>query len=317
MGLLKWFNKERYSSLGDALGCIKKELEALQPQDSADVSWNRSANGISANIRKLSGGSEANNLTDDAGVQLPKYQFTIIDSSTDNETSISVINGNDPESEYAGRVHNYGNVNKESFIFTKVGTYNVAVVRGWSVYGFSSPKIICYIPNDITSSSSGDPFIGIMPFRGIGSVKVESKETKLTVTEIYYDNIYDELWLPDVTIGDIYVKSKYTISDYTFTLDECNLTGGYDYNASHISIDDIPITLGDGVDTYVWLCLKDLIVEPNLTTTHEIIVSEDEPKDYAYIVRVAHISGNRIGWLKTDLRLQSYTYLSVICRAGS
>lgn len=58
MGLLKWFNKETYGGLGEVLGLVKKELESLQPQDSADIVWSKTHNGMSASIRKVSTGSQ-------------------------------------------------------------------------------------------------------------------------------------------------------------------------------------------------------------------------------------------------------------------
>ena len=52
MGILKYFNKDEYSNLGDVFGYIKKELQALQVKDSADIVWSKSANGISASLRR-------------------------------------------------------------------------------------------------------------------------------------------------------------------------------------------------------------------------------------------------------------------------
>lgn len=50
MAGLRYFNKERYSDLGEALSDIRRELQALQVQDSSTVVWNKSANGMSARV---------------------------------------------------------------------------------------------------------------------------------------------------------------------------------------------------------------------------------------------------------------------------
>ena len=51
MGMLKWFNKQKYSGLGEVLSSIRQELESLQPSDSSDIVWSKSANGMSAKFR--------------------------------------------------------------------------------------------------------------------------------------------------------------------------------------------------------------------------------------------------------------------------
>ena len=51
MGMLKWFNKEKYDGLPAVLGVIRQELKSLQPTDSFDIVWSKSANGMSAKLR--------------------------------------------------------------------------------------------------------------------------------------------------------------------------------------------------------------------------------------------------------------------------
>lgn len=58
MGLLKWFNKDNYATLGEVLSVIRKELQALQPKDSSDIVWNLSEDGLSAQLRSSSVGSQ-------------------------------------------------------------------------------------------------------------------------------------------------------------------------------------------------------------------------------------------------------------------
>lgn len=66
MGLLKWFNKSTYSGLGEALGAIRKELQALQPVDSADITWNKTSEGIQAVIRDKATASSSTQSTEDS-----------------------------------------------------------------------------------------------------------------------------------------------------------------------------------------------------------------------------------------------------------
>lgn len=80
MGALQWFNKNKYSGLSEVLGAIKKELERLQPQDSQDIVWNKSATGISASIRRNGSGSEtASEVEEGAPQKSKKYkgQFAV------------------------------------------------------------------------------------------------------------------------------------------------------------------------------------------------------------------------------------------------
>ncbi len=65
MGVLKWFDKNEYKSLAEVLGVIKKELEALQPQDSSDITWSKSSNGISASLKNGSIGASDNTSSDE------------------------------------------------------------------------------------------------------------------------------------------------------------------------------------------------------------------------------------------------------------
>jgi hypothetical protein len=105
--MLKWFNKTRYASLGEALGDIYKELQSLQPQDSADIVWSKTGSGMSA-LRKgstaSSGMSTDIDMTNPAKVKAVSGEynsyFKIIDSS---ETSadgtvthkVSIVDGYD------------------------------------------------------------------------------------------------------------------------------------------------------------------------------------------------------------------------------
>lgn len=50
MGKLQYFNKSSYNSLSEALGDIRKELQALQPENSKSAVWSRSAHGMSVNL---------------------------------------------------------------------------------------------------------------------------------------------------------------------------------------------------------------------------------------------------------------------------
>lgn len=52
--MLKWFRKNTYTSIGDALGDIQKELEALQPQDSDTITWDKTNTGVTAKLRSTS-----------------------------------------------------------------------------------------------------------------------------------------------------------------------------------------------------------------------------------------------------------------------
>lgn len=69
MGTLRWFNKNKYTSLGDVLGAIKKELEALQPSDSSTVKWDKTSTGISASIIGSTGASADNTSDEETSVR--------------------------------------------------------------------------------------------------------------------------------------------------------------------------------------------------------------------------------------------------------
>lgn len=75
MGLLKWFNKQKYSGLGDVLSDIRRELEALQPQDSTDIVWSKSANGVSAKFRGNTSASEMSEEQEDVVVSAGELQY--------------------------------------------------------------------------------------------------------------------------------------------------------------------------------------------------------------------------------------------------
>lgn len=65
MSMLKWFNKEKYDGLPSVLGVIRQELKSLQPTDSSDIVWSKSANGMSAKLRNVHNGSNAEQSQDD------------------------------------------------------------------------------------------------------------------------------------------------------------------------------------------------------------------------------------------------------------
>lgn len=82
---LKWFRPTTYTQgLGHVLGMIYKELVALQPVDSTDVTWRRTSTGIQAYVKPKPASSTgiASSLpqteTPKAAAAGEKYQFTII-----------------------------------------------------------------------------------------------------------------------------------------------------------------------------------------------------------------------------------------------
>lgn len=83
MGLLKWFNKSTYRGLGEVFGDIRKELQALQPVDSADITWNKTSEGIQAIIRDKATTSSSTQSAED-GIT------TVVDSAYDGFHQLSI-----------------------------------------------------------------------------------------------------------------------------------------------------------------------------------------------------------------------------------
>lgn len=102
MGLLRWFNKKRYSGIGEALTDIRKELQALQPTDSEDVVWSRQASGMSASLRTTNITESTGNTAVDDVSDTKKYQFKIV---REGDTKVKVVNGFAPENSYAGNIN--------------------------------------------------------------------------------------------------------------------------------------------------------------------------------------------------------------------
>lgn len=87
MSGLKYFNKDSYDSLGDALTAIRQELRSLCPKDSANVKWKRGADGMSISLGTQQAGSSAESVIADEVTSSSKYNgyFTLKDVSTYNE----------------------------------------------------------------------------------------------------------------------------------------------------------------------------------------------------------------------------------------
>ena len=97
MGKLRYFNKSKYNGLGDLLSDIKKELEALQPQDSADITWSLSSQGISAKLKKFSARSETTTESNEENVIQTKSDgyngfFALSVGSTNKDGKIISVN---------------------------------------------------------------------------------------------------------------------------------------------------------------------------------------------------------------------------------
>ena len=108
MGLLKWFNKDNYATLGEVLSVIRKELQALQPKDSSDIVWNLSEDGLSAQLRSSNVGNQGTSeegetvytptdtsneyngmhklvlITDNSNPEAPIYKVCVCDGATYN-----------------------------------------------------------------------------------------------------------------------------------------------------------------------------------------------------------------------------------------
>lgn len=117
---LKWFKPATYrQGLSYVLSMIRKELVALQPIDSTDVTWRRTETGIQAYVKAKpnSATTVASSLPQTenppASGSAEKYQFTITtenreveneDGSKTTVTFIVVVDANDPKSGIAGIV---------------------------------------------------------------------------------------------------------------------------------------------------------------------------------------------------------------------
>ena len=119
---LKWFRPTTYTQgLGHVLGMIYKELVALQPVDSTDVTWRRTSTGIQAYVKQkpVSSTGIASSLPQTetpkaaAAALGEKYQFTITteireveneDGTKSNVPFVVVVDANDPKSGVAGVV---------------------------------------------------------------------------------------------------------------------------------------------------------------------------------------------------------------------
>lgn len=107
MGILKWFNKQKYSGLGEVLSDIRQELKSLQPSDSSDIVWSKSANGMSAKLRGNNATSTQNEL-EDSPVQNSAYNGMFAVSLVGD--TITVCDGGDPDSGTAGYYYFNGNL---------------------------------------------------------------------------------------------------------------------------------------------------------------------------------------------------------------
>ena len=155
---LKFFNKDAYTSLGDALKDIKQELLSLCPKDSSNVRWQRGADGMSAIVKAgQSAADEGGAVLEESTSQPSGYNgyFTLKDVSTYNEDGtvkeyrVAVCDGEtwDPETETSNHmsvVVNSGYIYIESCIFTpqNYDTINLVVVKeGTDVAGLNIPKL--------------------------------------------------------------------------------------------------------------------------------------------------------------------------------
>lgn len=123
---LKWFRPTTYTQgLGHVLGMIYKELVALQPVDSTDVTWRRTSTGIQAYVKPKPASSNgiASSLPQTetpkaaAAALGEKYQFTITteireveneDGTKSNVPFVVVVDANDPKSGTSGKCR-FGN----------------------------------------------------------------------------------------------------------------------------------------------------------------------------------------------------------------
>lgn len=121
---LKWFKPATYrQGLSYVLSMIRKELVALQPIDSTDVTWRRTEMGIQAYVKAKpnSATTVASSLPQTenppASGSAEKYQFTITtenreveneDGSKTTVTFIVVVDANDPKSGTSGKCR-FGN----------------------------------------------------------------------------------------------------------------------------------------------------------------------------------------------------------------
>lgn len=121
---LKWFKPATYrQGLSYVLSMIRKELVALQPIDSTDVTWRRTETGIQAYVKAKpnSATTVASSLPQTenppASGSAEKYQFTITtenreveneDGSKTTVTFIVVVDANDPKSGTSGKCR-FGN----------------------------------------------------------------------------------------------------------------------------------------------------------------------------------------------------------------
>lgn len=121
---LKWFKPATYrQGLSYVLSMIRKELVALQPIDSTDVTWRRTETGIQAYVKAKpnSATTVASSLPQTenppASGSAEKYQFTITtenheveneDGSKTIVTFIVVVDANDPKSGTSGKCR-FGN----------------------------------------------------------------------------------------------------------------------------------------------------------------------------------------------------------------
>lgn len=121
---LKWFKPATYrQGLSYVLSMIRKELVALQPIDSTDVTWRRTETGIQAYVKAKpnSATTVASSLPQTenppASGSAEKYQFTITTENREVEnedgsktivTFIVVVDANDPKSGTSGKCR-FGN----------------------------------------------------------------------------------------------------------------------------------------------------------------------------------------------------------------
>lgn len=91
MSALKYFKKNEYNSIGEALLDIQKELQSLIPINSDGIKWSRTANGMQANLQTGPGGAyNQQEPTEDAEpviVQEEVYNgyFKLVDMTEYNE----------------------------------------------------------------------------------------------------------------------------------------------------------------------------------------------------------------------------------------
>jgi hypothetical protein len=276
MGMLRWFNKESYDGIGEALNDIRKEIKALQPRDSSDIVWSTSNNGVTAKLRNTNANQTELNDTDmydtiESGSMFQVQDISEYDADTGLKIpKIQVIDGLNPDSDIAGYINNRAFPTKSFSL-----EYNEMVY----LYAISPDAQ----STDIVLSKQRSVSSNIIIVRLIATIYV-SRYGKVDIQQMIKPLQNFDVPLYQNT-GSVSIYASYNVSDKKISF-SASVQGEFIHNTSRVEIPQTELR-----DDQVLLCVSVSLTEYPINTPWEFsIVFGWEVPDNHHTYRIIRYS---------------------------